>query len=107
MPSATITSKGQITIPIEVRKSLKLKAGDKIDFYETEDGKFAFQPKTRSNIELKGIFQTLGMPPLGYVPTEEEMNNAIGEYAAESDFKTMSNEGKRQNLHLRRGRKTA
>jgi antitoxin PrlF len=39
MPSATITSKGQITIPIEVRKKLGLKAGTRIDFFETEDGK--------------------------------------------------------------------
>ena len=31
MPTAKVTSKGQITIPIEVRKALKLKAGDKID----------------------------------------------------------------------------
>jgi antitoxin PrlF len=71
MPSATITSKGQITIPIEVRKALKLKTGDKIDFYETDDGKFSFQPKTGSIKELKGIFQKLGIASLDYVPTDE------------------------------------
>ena len=38
MPTATMTSKGQITIPIEVRKALGLDAGDKIDFVEIEKG---------------------------------------------------------------------
>jgi AbrB family looped-hinge helix DNA binding protein len=31
---ATLTSKGQITIPLVVRKSLRLKAGDVLDFDE-------------------------------------------------------------------------
>jgi antitoxin PrlF len=32
MPTATLTSKGQTTVPTEVRKFLKLKAGDKLEF---------------------------------------------------------------------------
>ena len=35
MASATVTSKGQITIPIEVRKELSLKPGDRIEFYKS------------------------------------------------------------------------
>ena len=38
MPTATMTSKGQITIPIELRKALGLETGDKIDFFEVETG---------------------------------------------------------------------
>jgi AbrB family looped-hinge helix DNA binding protein len=38
MPTATVTSKGQITIPIEVRIALGLDPGDKIDFVEIEKG---------------------------------------------------------------------
>lgn len=90
MPTATITSKGQITIPIEVRKSLGLKAGDKIDFYEIEDGKYAFQPKTGSIMDLKGIVQKMGYAPLGYAPTVDEMNEDILDYAAELDEATLS-----------------
>jgi len=41
MPCATLTSKGQITIPIQVRTALGLDAGDKIDFVEIEKGRFA------------------------------------------------------------------
>ena len=52
MPSATVTSKGQITIPIEVRKALGLKPGVRIDFYEVEDGEYAFRPKTGSIRDL-------------------------------------------------------
>jgi antitoxin PrlF len=91
MPTATVTSKGQITIPIEVRKSLKLKAGDKVDFFETEEGQFAIQPKKGSIMELRGLFQKLGVKPLGYAPTIEQMDNDIADYAAEMDEATMSN----------------
>ena len=38
MEVATLTSKGQITIPVEVRKKLKLEQGDKVVFIE--DGPF-------------------------------------------------------------------
>ena len=90
MPTAKVTSKGQITIPVEVRKALKLKAGDKIDFFETEGGQFAFQPKTGSLEDLKGILQRMGYAPLGYAPTVEEMDEDIQEYAAELDAATLS-----------------
>jgi len=94
MPTATITSKGQITIPIEVRKSLKLKAGDKINFFETEDGKYTFEPKTGSIMDMKGILQKMGYAPLGYAPSIEEMDEAVLDYAAELDTATMSDEGR-------------
>ncbi len=42
MELARLTSKGQITIPIAIRKKLKLKEGDKVFFIE-EDGKIIFQ----------------------------------------------------------------
>lgn len=35
---STITSKGQITLPSEIRKALKIKSGDKLDFTLTSDG---------------------------------------------------------------------
>lgn len=90
MPTATVTSKGQITIPLEVRKSLKLKAGDRIDFYETEPGKFAFQPKTGSIMDMQGILQKMGYAPLGYAPTVEQMDQDVLDLAAELDRETMS-----------------
>ncbi|AEF85290.1 putative transcriptional regulator [Treponema primitia ZAS-2] len=42
MEIAKVTSKGQITIPQDIRRKMDLKAGDKIIFFE-ENGKFYFQ----------------------------------------------------------------
>ena len=79
MPTATVTSKGQITIPIQVRKALGLDAGDKIDFVEIEKGQFLLKPKTASIRDLEGC-----VPKLNYVPTIEEMKEAVLDAAAES-----------------------
>jgi len=42
MELAKVTSKGQITIPLQIRRKLKLKEGDKVFFIE-EKGKVLFQ----------------------------------------------------------------
>lgn len=79
MPSAKVTSKGQITIPIEVRKALKIRPGVRVDFYETEPGHFSIVAKTGSIRDLKGI-----LPKLGYVPTIEEMNRDLLDAVSEN-----------------------
>ena len=56
MTSATITSKGQITIPARIRKALHVSAGDRVEFVEVEPGRFEFIAATRSVTELKGMF---------------------------------------------------
>jgi len=91
MPTVTLTSKGQITIPIEIRRKLRLKDGDKIDFFETEEGMYAMRPKTGSIMELKGILKRMGYVRPGPAPTIEEMDEAIAEHAVEMDRRTMSN----------------
>jgi AbrB family looped-hinge helix DNA binding protein len=85
MPTAIVTSKGQITIPIEVRKALKIRPGVRINFYETYPGHFSFIAKTGSIRDLKGI-----LPKLGYVPTIEDMNQAAMDHVAELDAVTKS-----------------
>lgn len=55
MPSATITSKGQITIPVKVRTALGVSFGDRLDFVEVEKGRFVIIPATCSVQELKGL----------------------------------------------------
>jgi len=42
MDVARITTKGQITIPVEIRRKLNLKEGDKIIFLE-QDGRIYFE----------------------------------------------------------------
>jgi AbrB family looped-hinge helix DNA binding protein len=84
MPTATLTSKGQVTIPIQVRTALGLGAGDKIDFFEIEKGQYAIKPRTGSIRDLEGC-----IPKLDHVVTIEEMNQAIHDGAAESYLKSI------------------
>ena len=56
MTTATVTSKGQITIPANVRTSLNVEAGDRIEFVEIEPGRYEVIAATRSVRELKGMF---------------------------------------------------
>lgn len=55
MPVSTITSKGQTTIPKNIRKHLKLHTGDKIDFVIDKEGKVVIEPATLDAKELEGI----------------------------------------------------
>jgi antitoxin PrlF len=55
MPISTITSKGQTTIPGEIRRLLKLKAGDRIEFLVEADGKVVLVPVTVDVRALKGL----------------------------------------------------
>jgi antitoxin PrlF len=80
MASATVTSKGQITLPVRVRKVLGVAAGDRVEFVETEQGEFMLVAATRSVRELKGIFQDKRRKPLSI----EEMEAAIARRAAQS-----------------------
>lgn len=90
MASAVVTSKGQITIPVEVRKALKIKPGTKIVFYETGPSSFGMIAKTGSIRDLKGI-----LPKIGHVLTIEEMDQAVGDHLAELDARTKSDAGRK------------
>ena len=72
MASATVTSKGQITIPVEVRNELGLNPGDRVIFAKNENGRFVLYPKNGNIEDLKGILdkpdRTLSI---------EEINEAI------------------------------
>jgi AbrB family looped-hinge helix DNA binding protein len=56
MTTATISSKGQITIPANVRQSLNVDAGDRVEFVQVEPGQYLFVAANRSVTELKGMF---------------------------------------------------
>ena len=80
MASATMTSKGQITIPARVRNALGLEAGDRLEFVETETGEFTIVPATGSIRELEGLFRGRRSKPASI----EEMDRAIAEGASRS-----------------------
>lgn len=78
MPSATITSKGQITIPQEIRKALGLETGDKVSFRVTENGIVEMQPETLDLMSLCG-----SLKPRVRGVTLEDMEQAIEEGATQ------------------------
>jgi len=78
MATAAVTSKGQITIPIEVRQDLGLKAHDRIEFVKMEDGKYFIRPKKGSIMNLHGIFKWTGKPV-----SIEEMDESIATHILE------------------------
>lgn len=55
MSEATLTSKGQITIPADIRRSLGVQAQDRITFTPMPDGTVLLRAKTQSIHELKGL----------------------------------------------------
>jgi AbrB family looped-hinge helix DNA binding protein len=52
-----LTSKGQLTLPKDVRAAMGVGPGDRVDFVRMEDGNFAVLPATHSVKSLKGIIQ--------------------------------------------------
>jgi AbrB family looped-hinge helix DNA binding protein len=56
MSTATLTSKGQITIPVEVRNALQIDAGDRVEFVHIGPGRYEFIAATSEVTALKGMF---------------------------------------------------
>lgn len=79
MPTAKVTSKGQITIPAQVRKALGLEEGSEVLFFEAEPGEWRFRPRTGSIWDLKG-----SVPKPAKPVSVEEMNQGMTAAAAAS-----------------------
>jgi AbrB family looped-hinge helix DNA binding protein len=72
MTIATMTSKGQVTIPKDIRDALRLKAGDKLDFQVQPDGSYRIVPRKVDILSVFGMLKNNGIHV-----TVEEMNEAI------------------------------
>ena len=77
MPVATLTSKGQITLPLAVRTTLGLRAGNRVDFVAM-DGGFRLVPVRSDVASLRGRFAGRVKKPVSI----EAMNEAIAQSAA-------------------------
>ncbi len=77
MTTATVTSKGQITIPAEVRQALQVGAGDRVEFVLVEPGQFLFVAANQSVTALKGMFGKTSKKV-----SIDDMNKAIAERGA-------------------------
>lgn len=73
---ATITSKGQITLPKPIRDRLDLKTGDRIAFSMEDDGRLVVTPVTGSVMDLAGMLPRPSVPL-----SQEEMDEAIAQGA--------------------------
>ncbi|MEX2480582.1 MAG: AbrB/MazE/SpoVT family DNA-binding domain-containing protein [Gammaproteobacteria bacterium] len=78
MSTSTVTSKGQITLPRDVRQALGLGAGDKVDFVAVAGG-FKLVPLRKDIRALKGKFAGRVKRPV----TTREMEDAIARAATE------------------------
>lgn len=70
MSLATLTSKGQVTIPLDVREALNLQPQDKLNFTVLPDGTVIVRAKKRSIRDLAGQL----VPPEGVSISTEDMN---------------------------------
>ena len=61
---ATLTTKGQTTIPKEIRDSLGLKAGDRMTFTLMTDGTVVMRAKSKSVMDLAGVLRKKGRKPV-------------------------------------------
>ena len=77
MSIAALTSKGQITIPKEVRDKLGLRTGDKIEFRITKDGTATLVPRTLRTDDVFGILAHYGK---GKKVSVEDMHDLGGAF---------------------------
>lgn len=81
--TATLTSKGQITIPRDVRRELGLRTGDRVEFAKERDGKFAVR---RGEARKSAVGSLRKFLPEGFKPVSvEQMKRAVLAHAA-ADF---------------------
>jgi antitoxin PrlF len=88
---ALITSKGQITLPKEVRDRHSLKPGDAVEFIE-EGGRTWVKPRNLRALDLAGILHRPGRKAVSV----QEMDEAVSEALVEDDerIKREWNEGR-------------
>lgn len=76
MPTSSLTSKGQTTIPKEIRDYLHLRPGDRIEFLKEPDGRIVLLPVT---LDIRDLFGALPRPKRAV--SLKEMDRAVREGA--------------------------
>jgi antitoxin PrlF len=81
MATATLTSKGQITLPKEVREHFHLGAGDRLEFVIGSGGEVHVQPLAGSYRDLQGMLRRPGRP----APSDEVLDQELTQLLVEDD----------------------
>ena len=68
----TLSSKGQVTIPVEIRTVLRLHTGDRINFVAIDNGRVEMIPKKGAASTLKRLVKWRSKPA-----TLSQMDEAI------------------------------
>lgn len=72
MPTSTLTSRGQTTIPKAIREALGLQPGDRVEFL-VEEGQVVLRRATADITELDGLLDRSGRDPVSL----DEMDKAV------------------------------
>ncbi len=78
MSEATVTSKGQITLPKDIRDRLGLRKGDRVRFVVDDDGRVRLLPAKRDISALVGI-----LPRPSRARSTREMDEGIAKHVIE------------------------
>jgi len=78
MTTATVTSKGQVTIPIDVREKLGIHAGTRVQFIARPDGGYDFVASSGSVRDIRGM-----IPAVGRTVSLQDMDEAVADAAAD------------------------
>ena len=76
MPYATMTSKGQITVPRTIRNRFHLRAGNRLEFKVTKEGDIRVAPVSLTVDDVFGCLKRPGQKAY----TVEEMNEGLAKY---------------------------
>ncbi len=57
MPVSTLTSKGQLTLPKQIRERLNLRSGDRVEFRLTDEGQVMVEAASQDLRSLKGFLK--------------------------------------------------
>ena len=75
---ATVTIKGQVTVPKAIRDQLKIEQGTQLDFKLNDDGSMSVRPLKRSALSIVGLLKR----PERAAVSIEQMNQAVADAAA-------------------------
>ncbi len=77
MPIATMTSKGQVTIPKEIRDRLRLRSGSRIEFIARGPDEAVVKPMTKTVDEVFGVLHRPGRKPLSIAAMDEAIRKRM------------------------------
>lgn len=89
MGHSTVTSKGQVTLPAALREKFAVKAGDRVEFFEGQDGTLKMRVRARPADAVVGLLAHLKADP---ALTDDE---AVGAEVSARDARAAGKPGRK------------